>query len=152
MDVQKISYLCNGNADAVEFILRFHEFVIAWDDAVDQDKVPDEDRINAAMLWGLIGLQENPLYRANELVMRATIMQAVAAWQVANKFEKSKDRSLIEQAYFMRCAPYDVYSTVVFLAAGFDKQREAVEYFRSLAPEDSLAKYMAEIGDQNGLE
>jgi hypothetical protein len=48
----------------------------------------------------------------------------------------------------MRCAPYDLFATVVLLAGGHEKHLEAVRYFRSLAPDDTLADYMHEhLGD-----
>jgi hypothetical protein len=144
----KLLHLCNGNTDAVAFIEAFYAFCVVWDDAVDRDKDTVPERVNNAMMWSLFGLHDNAFYRANMQVLRAAMAQAIASWMVANKFEKSKDTSLVEQAYFMRCSPYDVFSTVVLLTSGFDKQLEAVEFFRSLAPEDSLTNFMFEcLGD-----
>jgi hypothetical protein len=144
----KLLHLCSGNTDAVDFIESVYAFCIVWDDAIDRDKAAVPEKINNAMMWSLFGLHDNQFYRANAPVLRAAMAQAIASWMVANKFEKSKDSALVEQAYFMRCSPYDVFSTVVLLASGFEKQLEAVEFFRSLAPEDSLAKFMFEcLGD-----
>ena len=144
MNRAKLLHLCSGNTDAVDFIESMYAFCVVWDDAVDRDKEAVPEKINSAMMWSLFGLHDNQFYRANALVLRAAMAQSIASWMIANKFEKSKDSSLVEQAYFMRCSPYDVFSTVVLLASGFEKQLEAVEFFRSLAPEDSLNNFMFE--------
>jgi hypothetical protein len=140
----KLMELCNEQREAVDFILNLWNLFVVWDDAVDQDKATPERQINASMMWGMFGLHDCKFFREHEAVLRPAIFQGIAAWIVANKFEKSGDKGLIEQAYFMRCSPYDIFSTVVLLTSGFQRQIEAIEYFRSMAPEDSLASYMKE--------
>lgn len=145
----KLMELCNGNTEAADFISQIWTFFIVWDDAVDGDKRKPVDTINSAMLWALFGLHDSKFYREHVATLRPAIMQAISSWLVANKFEKSGDESKVEQAYFMRCAPYELFSTVVLLAGGFQQQLKAVEFFRSMAPEDTLFKYKLE--HQNGL-
>jgi hypothetical protein len=144
--------LCNSNKEAVSLIDDFWGFMEAWDDIIDRDKPPNDEAINKAMMWALFGLQDNPFYKSFPGVLRGAIQHAVASWLTANKFERSGKRELVEQAYFMRCSAYDVFALVVLLAAGPDKHMAAVEYFRSLAPEDTLAKYMREhMGERHGV-
>ena len=148
MDHDKLLQLCCGNTAAVTFIKRFWAFVETWDDLVDKDKdVPAAD-INAAMMWALFGIQDDPFYRTFPIPLRVAMQHCVAAWQTANHFENSGDAALVEQAYFMRCAPYDVFAVAVLLAGGPGPHLEAIAYFRSLAPDDTLATYLQEhLGD-----
>lgn len=141
---EDLMHFCAGNKEAVALIEGFWGFMEAWDDIIDRDKPPDDEAINEAVLWALFGLQDNVFYKAFPGILRTSIQQAVASWLTANKFERSGKKHLVEQAYFLRCAPYDVFAMIVLLAAGTDNHSAAVEYFRSLAPEDSLAKYMVE--------
>lgn len=136
--------LCGNNVDAVNFINRFWRLCIVWDDAVDRDKSGGEQDVNDAFMWALFGINDDPFYIRYAPILRASIMQCVASWQVANRFERSGERHKVEQAYFLRCSPYDVFSTVVLLCSGFDKMIEAVEFLRSFAPEDTLKDYLAE--------
>jgi hypothetical protein len=143
---------CNGNVEAVALIDGFWEFMEAWDDIIDRDKAPDDEAINKAVLWALFGLQDNVFYKAFPGILRTAIQQAVVSWLTANKFERSGKRALVEQAYFMRCSAYDVFALIVLLAGGSDKHAAAVEYFRGLAPDDTLASYMREhLGDKHGM-
>ena len=148
MDHNKLLNLCCGNTAAVAFIERFWSFVETWDELVDKDKdVPAAD-INAAMLWALFGLQDDPFYRAFPVPMRVAMQHCIAAWQTANHFERSGDRALVEQAYFLRCAPYDVFAVAVLMAGGPAQHLDAVAYFRSLGASDSLNAYLQEhLGD-----
>ena len=142
--ITKLRELCNGNTDATNFLLNLWSFICVWDDAIDQDKPADEAQINAAMMWALFGMHESAFYIKHDNILRTMLMHYVSSWLTANKFEKSGDRDLIEQAYFMRCAFYDVVSTVAFLCGGFSHQMAAMEYCRALAPNDTLESYMKE--------
>ena len=140
----KLLELCSNNADAVNFINRFWRMCIVWDDAVDCDKTGGEDEVNDAFMWALFGINDDPFYRVYQPTLRPAIMQCVASWITANKFEKSGERAKVEQAYFLRCSPYDVFSTVALVCGGFGKMVETVEFLRSFAPEDTLKDYLAE--------
>ena len=143
--------LTAGDKGAADFIEAFWGFMEAWDDIIDRDKPPDDEAINKAMLWALFGAADDPFFQRHAVALRPAVQQAVASWLTANKFEKSGKRDLVEQAYFLRCSAYDVFTTVVLLVAPH-KHMTAVEYFRSLAPEDTLAKYMREhLGDKHGM-
>jgi hypothetical protein len=144
----KLLELCNGDAQAVRFIEDFWSFCVTWDDLIDRDKPFDNERINNAMLWALFGLNDDPFYQRYPAVLRASIMQCIASWMTANKFEHSGQRDRIEQAYFLRCSPFDVFSTVVLLASGFQKQLAAVEYLHTFAADDRLADYLTEHGEK----
>lgn len=140
--------LCNGNIQAVQFIDDFWQFMQAWDDVIDRDKPPDDDATNRAILWALFGMRDDPFYNAFPAMLRASVQQAVSSWLLANKFEKSKQRPLVEQAYFLRCSAYDVFAVVALLAGGPIMHDKMNEYLRRLAPEDTLASYMREhMGD-----
>jgi len=141
---QKIKALVNSDEDAYKLIMDLWAFVITWDDAVDKDKSQSKEEINAAMIWAFLGMPDNPFYVKYQPILKPALYKMVASWLVANDFEASGDRSKVEQAYYMRCSPYDVFSLIVFLKSGFSKLLEAEAYFRSMAPEDSLAKYMRE--------
>jgi hypothetical protein len=136
--------LYGGNEAAADFVLGFWALMECWDDLIDRDKPFDDDAINRAIMWALFDMQDNAFYRANPFVLRAALYQAIASWQASITFERSGDRDKVEQAYFMRCSAYDVFSTVALLTGGRAKQREAVEYFRALAPGDTLADYVRE--------
>jgi hypothetical protein len=85
----KLLELCNGDAQAVRFIEDFWSFCVTWDDLIDRDKPFDNERINNAMLWALFGLNDDPFYQRYPAVLRASIMQCIASWMTANKFEHS---------------------------------------------------------------
>ena len=143
--------LTGGDIGAVQFIEDFWGFMEAWDDIIDRDKPPDDEAINKAMLWALFGVADDPFFQRHSVVLRGAIQQAVASWLTANQFEKSGKRDLVEQAYFLRCSAYDVFATVVLLVAP-NKHMAAIAYFRGLAPEDTLAKYMREhMGERHGV-
>jgi hypothetical protein len=149
---QKVKYLVNNNEAAHSLIMNLWQFVVVWDDSVDRDKTLSSGEINAAMLWAFLGISDNTFYDKHQEILKPAFYKMIAMWMVANEFEKSGDRSKVEQAYYMRCSPYDVFSLIVLLASGFAKLLESEAYFRSLAPEDSLAKYMREhLGEQYGL-
>jgi hypothetical protein len=144
----KLIELCCGDAQAVNLIEDFWFFMEAWDDVIDRDKPPDDDAVNRAMQWALLWSRDDPFLTRHYLSLRPAMQQAVVSWLTANRFERSGKRDLVEQAYFLRCAPYDFFATVVLLAGGQDQHVKAVEYFRALAPEDTLADYMREhLGD-----
>lgn len=134
--------LCSGDIDAVRFIDELWGFVQIWDDLIDKDKEHDDAVVNKAMLWALFGLQNNKFYAAHRPVLSTAMLQSISSWMIANKFKKSGNKDLIEQAYFMRCAGCDVIATAVLLSGGFDKQLQAVERLRSLAPHDTLELYL----------
>jgi hypothetical protein len=139
----KLLDYCNGDSDAVKFIEDFWAFCIVWDDMIDQDKHYDDDHINNAMMWALFGINDDPFYRKFEIVLRPAIMQCIAKWMVANRFENSHDN--LAQAYTLRCSPYDVFATVVLLATGsFQKQTDVVEYLYEFTVGDKLDDYIAE--------
>jgi hypothetical protein len=145
---EKLLDLCAGNEPAVSFIESFWGLCEVWDDLVDRDKAVPPDTVSSALMWALFGLPGNPFYRTFSNALGPAMAQAIASWQTANQFERSGDRARVEQAYFMRCAPYDLFATVALLAGGHAKHMEAVAYFRSLAPGDTLESYMQEhLGD-----
>jgi hypothetical protein len=141
---EDLLHFCAGNKEAVALIEGFWGFMEAWDDIIDRDKPPDDEATNKAILWALFDLHDNVFYKAFPGILRGAIQQAVVSWLTANKFECSGKRELVEQAYFMRCSAYDVFSLIALLAGGPEKHMAAVEYFRSLAPDDTLASYLRE--------
>ena len=136
--------LCEGDEEAVDFIVQLWNFFVTWDDAVDRDKHGSDADINIAMMWGLFGLHDSAFYSRHATVLRPVIMKCIADWLVANKFEASREPLKLEHAYFLRCSPYDVFAIVVLLVAGFEQQLKAIEFFHTIAPEDSLANYLQE--------
>jgi len=149
---EKLLDLCAGNEAAVAFIEGFWSLMEVWDDLIDRDKPVGNEAIDRTMMWALFGLQDNPFYRMYPVALRTSMQHAIASWQTANRFERTGDPMLVEQAYFMRCSPYDVFALVAWLAGGPDKHMEAIAYFRSQARDDSLAAYMLEhIGESHGM-
>jgi len=144
----KLLHLCGGNDPAVAFIEDFWALCETWDDLVDKDREVPAQEIDRTMMWALFGVQSNLFYRSFSQALGPAMAQAIASWRTANRFESSRNRALVEQAYFLRCAPYDLFATVALLAGGHEKHLEAVTFFRSLAPEDTLAAYLQEhLGD-----
>ena len=134
---------CSGDSDAVKFIEDFWSFCIVWDDMIDRDKTFDNDHINNAMMWALFGINDDPFYRRYEMILRPMIMQCIAKWMIANRYEYRGEN--LAQAYTLRCSPYDVFATVVLLASGsFQKQVEVVDYLYSFTVGDKLNDYIAE--------
>lgn len=141
---RELKQLVSHDKDAYEFVSNLWSFVVVWDDAVDQDKAETPEEINRAMIWGLLGIQESPFYQKHVTALRPALYGMIASWLVANKFEETKVTPLLEQAYFLRCSPFEVFSLVAFLTGGFEKMLEAIEYFRGSFREDSLASYLKE--------
>jgi hypothetical protein len=141
---KRIMELVGGDLEAFAFIQDLWSFVVVWDDAVDRDKYESADTVNNAMIWGLMYHHESPFYIRHREVLRPAMYSMIASWLVANKFEKSGDKPLVEQAYFLRCSPFEVFSLVVFLVSGFEKMMESIEYFRGSFREDTLASYLKE--------
>lgn len=136
--------LVRHDRDAFNFINSLWDFVVVWDDAVDQDKARLPDFINKSMMWALFGLKHNAFYQRWESALEPALQVMVASWMVSNKFARSGDLAKVEQAYFLRCSPYDVFALAVLLAGGFENSLKAVELFRSFAPEDTLQSFVKE--------
>lgn len=145
MDIHaKTRELVSNNQEAYDFIMNLWGFVVAWDDAVDRDKAGSPEEINASMIWAMLEMSEGTFYKEHTQALRPALFMMISDWLTANKFEKSKDRALVEQGYFLRCSPFNVFCLVVFLVSGFHKATEAVEFFRGSFREDTLESYLKE--------
>jgi hypothetical protein len=150
---EKLLELCTGNTAAVAFVEGFWSLMVVWDDAIDRDRPVDREAINEAILWALFDLQDNPFFRANRLVLRGAMHQALATWLLSLDYERSGDPALIEQAYWMRYSSIGVFATAALLTGGREKQTQAIDYFCALARgDDKLPEYLIEhLGEHHGL-
>ena len=140
----KVLELCSGNEEAEKLIFSLWNLFVVWDDAVDGDKKTSQENINSAFMWALFGFNESVFYRQNEAAIRPAMFTCIGKWIKANEFEKSGVRTKVIDAYAMRTSPYELFSTIVFLASGSKKQLEAIEYFYTMNPADTLESYLAE--------
>jgi hypothetical protein len=118
-------------------------YAIARDTTHHVEALFGADATTLSLMWALFGINDDPFYRRFEMVLRPAIMQCIAKWHVANRYERVHDNLAV--AYTLRCSPYDVFATVVLLASGsFQKQTEAVDYLYSFTIGDKLVDYLDE--------
>lgn len=140
-----VSALCGGDQDAARFIIDAWTFAMVYDDAIDGDKHADVYEIHSAFQWAVMGLHRNPFYLAHQDTLDAAFQTAMVDWLAANELEQSGDREKLATAYILRCSPYTLFTTVVLLAAGIEKAKEAAIYFRTLPyASDTIDGYIAE--------
>jgi len=144
LDEAKVLDICRNHKPAADLICGLLKLIVEWDNCIDRDKPVDEIATNNAVMWAMFSLHDNPFYREHEKAIRAAIFSGVTSWVLANEFEKTNSKRLLERSYMMRSSFFDLAGTIAGLAVGSEAQFDMVRYFRSLDNPDTLSSYLAE--------
>lgn len=114
----------NGNQDALNMYRMLVDLAHTWDDLVDKDKVVDESKINNAFLVALVYLPSNPFYRLIQDQILPMWTTVIAGYEVANKYEQSKDEHGIEIAHTLRYAVGHIVTYMVQVCNGYENAKD----------------------------
>jgi hypothetical protein len=113
-----------GNQDALNLFFMLVDLMQTWDDLVDKDREVSQSEINNAFLVALVYMPSNPFYQLIREQVTPMWMTAVAAFEVANKFEQDKDEHGLEIAHNLRFAVGHVVVYMVQVCVGYEKSKE----------------------------
>lgn len=113
-----------GNRDAAALYEALVEVAHTWDDLVDKDKPVSDEDINRAFMLALVTIPANPVYHALLPQLQPLLINAVAGYAVANKYEAAHDAHGIEIAHTLR---YSISQAMVFLIVHFNGLTNALE-------------------------
>ena len=112
-DREYLLYAYQGNAAAVDLVLRIAEISHIWDDLVDKDKPVSDAQINRAFGIALLELPKNPFYQAHCLDLLPVMTTGTLNWLTANKYEKTQDKEAHALAHVLR---YGIADIALFIA------------------------------------
>ena len=113
-----------GNQDALNLFFSLVALMQVWDDLVDKDREVSQQEINNAFLTALVYIPANPFYQTIRTEITPMFMTAVAAFEVANKFEQEKDEHGLEIAHNLRFAVGHVVVFMVQVCVGYERAME----------------------------
>ena len=117
----------NGNADALALFEAFVEVAHLWDDLIDKDKEVTGDQINRVFTLCLTVIPYNPVFRMHQDSLKPLIINGIAGYLLANKYEEKKDEHGIELAHTMRYAVSGIFMYLIVLANGYNKGIDVLE-------------------------
>lgn len=144
-DREYMFYAYQGNADAVDFVLKIAEVAGTWDDLVDRDKPVEDARINRAFAIALLELPQNPFYQANRQRLLPVMTTGTLNWLAANEYEKQQDKEAHALAHVMRYGIADLVLFVAYLLGGQDWAQQVAPELRRRSQKDTLENYLSEV-------
>ena len=134
----------NGNKDALALFYNLVDLVHIWDDLIDKDKPVNDDDINKAFLIALVYMPANPFYKQIQEQVLPMWITAASAFEVANKFEKTKDEHGIEIAHNLRYAAGHVVAYMSIVCLGYEKAKQYLPTIWKTIVDDRFDDYRKE--------
>lgn len=149
-DWQVLLEIYRGNTAAVEVVRMIHQVSHVWDDLIDKDPATPDD-INTAFLNCLIGLGQNPFYRAHcDRIM--TVMRLGALnWMAANELEKSPGIPR-EIAHTARYSIGDIALDIAEIIGGMSWARAHAAKIKLMLVKEPYATFDAEMEAKYGTD
>ena len=111
---------------------------------IDKDKEVTEDQINWVMWELLVGLQLNPFYTANSIILTPIVMSGILNWHAANQIEKIGDLEELRISHSIRYSICDVGMVSMILAGGLEHAKKYARVARLLFQCDTWEHYKSE--------
>jgi hypothetical protein len=133
-----------GNKDALSLFHSLVDLVHIWDDLIDKDKPVNDEDINKAFLIALVYMPANPFYQSIQQQILPMWLTAASAFEVANKFEKTKDEHGIEIAHNLRYAAGHVVVYMSIMCNGYEKAKQFLPTIWKTIVDDRFDDYRKE--------
>ena len=140
----KMLEILAGNQDAVRMMQVIGKWSHIYDDLIDKDKEVTEDQINWVMWELLVGLQLNPFYTANSIILTPIVMSGILNWHAANQIEKIGDLEELRISHSIRYSICDVGMVSMILAGGLEHAKKYARVARLLFQCDTWDHYKSE--------
>lgn len=141
----KIRYVLKDVQPAVEFFLMLRDVLHFWDDLIDLDKPVTPEYINKSMFTALVKLPTNLFYQAHHTSLAPVLVNAIANWHAANRFEAGNDRKQLELAFVIRSDYANLLIQSAYLVGGHDWMVEVTPLIRSMWTSEGMAEYMQNL-------
>lgn len=141
----KISYVLLGQTPAVEFFACIWKVLHFWDDLIDRDQPVTDADINAAMFTALVTLPTNTFYRAHHASLSPVLVNAIANWQAANRFEAMGDERLLQQAFVIRSDYANILIQAAYLVGGPDWLMHVTPIIRDMWTYENFDAYKSNL-------
>lgn len=135
---------CGGNPDAEYFIHAIFSAFHLFDDAYDQDRLPDQGDVERS-LWAMVsGLPRNRFYREHP-ELQPLVESVVLDWFVSNRLEAGNDPLDLQIAFIVRSSYLVLLQHVALITQGFDKALEVGLAARRLFHSEGYEGYLAAL-------
>lgn len=135
---------CGGNADAEYFIHAIFAAFHLFDDAYDQDKLPDRSDVERSLWAVCAALPRNRFYREHT-ELQPLVESVILDWMVANRLEAGDDALDLHIAFIVRSSYLVLLQHVALITQGFDKALEIGIAARRLFHSEGFEGYRAAL-------
>lgn len=154
-DLEKLNWLCKGNADAIQFCAMIWDMVATYDDIIDKDNPEHNDlAVHSMMHNALFGLPYNKFYMTNFALLNPLLMNSIANWRIANELEASNKHTAgaepvnmyadLSISFIIRSSYADILRMVAFITGGDAHSIQAGIEIRRYVHAEGLAAYLTE--------
>jgi len=151
-DLQKLSWVCSGNQEAIQFCAMLWDMVATYDDIIDKDNAEHSDlHVHNMMHSALFGLPYNKFYIANFALLNPLMMNSIANWRIANEMERqakeNKDVDMLTSlpiSFIIRSSYVDILRMVAFITGGDAHSIQAGIELRRYVHAEGLDSYLSE--------
>ena len=133
-----------GNKAALNLFFSLVDLMQIWDDLIDKDRDVSQQEINNVFLTALVYIPANPFYQSIRVEITPMFMTAVAAFEVANKFEQDKDEHGLEIAHNLRFAVGHIVVFMVQACIGYKKAMELLPEIWKIIVNERYEEYRKE--------
>lgn len=144
-DLERVSWLCKGDTEAMKFCLMLWNMVAIYDDIIDGDNPDHSDiHVHSMMYDALFGLPANTFYMKNFALLNPLMMNAVANWRVANEMERANESADLPISFIIRSSYVDILRMVAFITGGDAHSIQAGVELRRYVHAEGLDAYLEE--------
>jgi hypothetical protein len=142
--LDKLNWLCMGNADALSYCIMILDIVSTYDDVIDRDVEFNEQAVHSMMHNALFGLHYNKFYQANFNLLNGLMLNSVTNWRIANELERGNTLSDLHIAFIIRSSYADVLRMVAFIVGGDAHGLQAGIELRRYVHAEGMDSYLRE--------
>lgn len=144
-NLEKLTWLCCGNQDAVQFCAIIIDMVATYDDLIDKDNPEHTDLHTHSMMHNaLFGLPYNKFYTANFALLNPLLMNSISNWRIANELEHVNTYTDLPISFIIRSSYVDILRMVAFITGGDAHSIDAGIELRKYIHAEGLEAYLAE--------
>jgi len=123
--------ICNGNADAFEFVWRCWNFFHLMDDLVDKDKDVKLEEASRELFFYTASIAFNPFFQTYKNQLLPFILNACNGWIIGEEWGESESKTEKQISPAIKCSDFNLYSYVSFLTGGWSNMRSSDKKFRT---------------------
>lgn len=143
--MDRLGEILLGNEQAVAFLADIHFISHVWDDLVDSDKPVTGATVSAAFEKALIGVNMNPFFIANRVMLLPVMLNATLLWHAANDLEATREAHALQVSHVIRCAPGDLALICAAIVGGTGHAKKHAAELRMMMQQDSLEDYLSDL-------